>query len=145
RYPKHSYSVKTVNELREAQKISLLGLPKESDWVLYAPYPDKTLLRDVLAYELSNQMGRWAPHTRFVEVFVNERGTKLTMEDYAGVYVFEEKVTRGKSRVDIAKLEPSGLREPEITGGYIFKKDHSGRSDRKKLEAGGPPQAAVPS
>src|SRR6185295_5428559 len=123
RYPKHSYSVKTVNVLREAQKISLLGMPKESDWVLYAPYPDKTLLRDVLAYELSNQMGDYAPRTRFVEVFVSY-GSHVSAEDYLGVYVLVEKVKRGKERVDVAKLDPDDAKEPEISGGYIFKKDH---------------------
>ena len=40
RYPKHSYHLKTIDDTEEAVKISLLGFPKESDWVLYAPYPD---------------------------------------------------------------------------------------------------------
>jgi CotH kinase protein/Chitobiase/beta-hexosaminidase C-terminal domain len=141
RYPKHSYNVKLVNERRDFQKVSILGLPKESDWALYGPYPDKTLLRDVLAFELSNKMGQWAPHIRFVEVFINETASKLGMGHYAGVYVFQEKVTRDKSRVDIAKLDPSENREPEISGGYIFKKDHSGRFERKKFPTDGPPQA----
>jgi len=143
RYPKHSYSLKVVNELKDAHKVSLLAMPKESDWVLYGPYPDKTLMRDVLAYELSNQMGRWAPHGRFVEVFVNQGPNQLTMEQYAGVYVLEEKVTRDKNRLNIAKLGPSENREPEITGGYAFRKDHTGRYERKKFDADGPPQAGV--
>ena len=133
--------VKLVNERRDFQKASILGLPKESDWALYGPYPDKTLLRDVLAFELSNKMGQWAPHVRFVEVFINETASKLGMGHYTGVYVFQEKVTRDKSRVDIAKLDPSENGEPEISGGYIFKKDHSGRFERKKFPADGPPQA----
>jgi hypothetical protein len=143
RYPKHSYSVKLVNDLKEPHKAAILGMSKDSDWVLYGPYPDKTLLRDVLAYDLSRQMNGWAPRTRFVEVFLDEAGTKLSMEHYVGVYVFTEKVTRGKGRVDIAKLEPDDTREPQLTGGYIFKKDHSSSSERKRLGADGPPQATV--
>jgi hypothetical protein len=142
RYPKHSYNIKLVNEALEPEKAGLLGMPKESDWVLYGPYPDKTLMRDVLAYELSNQMGHWAPRSRFVEVFVSENGTKLGMEDYAGVYVFEEKITRDKNRVNIAKLDPSTTHEPDISGGYIFKKDHTSSSERKTFGVEGPPQAA---
>ncbi|MDB6030162.1 MAG: hypothetical protein JWM16_500 [Verrucomicrobiales bacterium] len=141
RYPKHSYTVKTVNELGDGQKTSLLGLAKESDWVLYGPYPDKTLMRDALAYELSNQMGRWAPHYRFVEVFVNETSAKLGMNHYVGVYLLVEKITRDKDRVDIAKLDPSITHEPEISGGYILKKDHSPKTDRKNFGPEGPPQA----
>jgi hypothetical protein len=142
RYPKHSFTFKTVNELGDAQKASLLGLPKESDWVLYGPYPDKTLMRDALAYELSNRMEGWAPHYRFVEVFVNETSARLSMSQYAGVYLLLERVSRGKDRVDIAKLDPSILREPEISGGYIIKKDHAPKTDRKNFGADGPPQAA---
>jgi hypothetical protein len=44
---------------------------------------------------------------------------------YMGVYVLEEKLRRGKSRVDIEKLGPDDNAEPKITGGYIFKKDHT--------------------
>jgi hypothetical protein len=125
RYPKRSYTLKTVDESEDVATFSILGLPKESDWVLYAPYPDKTLMRDVLAYELSNQIGRWAPRTRFVELFLNESGGKVGRRDYLGVYVFEEKVKRDKNRVNIANLGPDDNAETKLTGGYVFKKDHS--------------------
>ncbi|HEY2952532.1 MAG TPA: CotH kinase family protein, partial [Verrucomicrobiae bacterium] len=102
RYPKRSLSLETRTPEGESQHVPLLGFPKDSDWVLYAPYPDKTMLRDVLAYELSNQIGRWAPRTKFVELFLNETGGKVSRRDYLGVYVFEEKVKRDKNRVNIA-------------------------------------------
>jgi hypothetical protein len=144
RYPKHSFAVKIVNDLREPQKISILRMPRESDWVLYGPYPDKTLLRDVLAYELAGAMGEWAPRTRYVEVFLNEQRGKLSMENYIGLYVFEEKVTRDKARVNITKLDPGDTREPDITGGYIFKKDHAERGRRVRWDADGPPMVMTP-
>ena len=124
RYPKHSYHFKTKDDEHNPLKVSLLGFPKESDWVLYAPFPDKTLMRDVLAYELSNEMGRYASRTRFVEVFLNESGGRLSQRDYLGVYVLAEKTKRGKYRVNIEKLGPDDNTEPNVTGGYIFKKDH---------------------
>jgi CotH kinase protein/Chitobiase/beta-hexosaminidase C-terminal domain/Fn3 associated len=125
RYPKRSYTFKTVDASEDMAAFSILGLPKESDWVLYAPYPDKTLMRDVLAYELSNEIGRWAPRTRFVELFLNETGGKVGRRDYLGVYVFEEKVKRDKNRVNIANLGPDDNATPKLTGGFIFKKDHN--------------------
>ncbi|HSU55339.1 MAG TPA: CotH kinase family protein [Candidatus Dormibacteraeota bacterium] len=128
RYPKHSYHFQTKND-GEGRKVALLGLPKESDWVLYAPYPDKSLMRDVLGYELSNQIGRYAARTRFVEVFLNDSHGRLTKRNYLGVYVFEEKIKRGKNRVDIQKLTPEDNTEPNISGGYIIKKDHSDQVD----------------
>jgi CotH kinase protein/Chitobiase/beta-hexosaminidase C-terminal domain/Fn3 associated len=129
RYPKHSYHLKTKDEAGNPLKVSILGFPKESDWVLYAPYPDKTLMRDVLAFDLSNKMGRYASRVRFVEVFVCEGGSKLTRGDYQGVFVLEEKIKWDKNRVNIAKLKPDDSAKPDITGGYIFKKDHLDRGE----------------
>jgi hypothetical protein len=143
RYPKHSFGVKLLDEKADKRKVSILGMPKQSDWVLYAPYPDKTLMRDVLAYELSNKMGHWAPRTRFVELFVNESGHKITMADYVGVYVFEDKITRDKDRVELAKLSPADETEPAITGGYIFKKDHFGRGELARARAEAPPSVGM--
>ena len=125
RYPKHSYHFQTKQEGLGSRKVGLLGLPKESDWVLYAPYSDKSLMRDVLGYELSNQIGRYAARTRFVEVFLNDSRGKLSQRNYIGVYIFEEKIKRGKNRVPIEKLTPEDVTDPNITGGYIIKKDHS--------------------
>ncbi|MDB6033857.1 MAG: hypothetical protein JWM16_4195, partial [Verrucomicrobiales bacterium] len=128
-YPKNSFTFHTVDLHGDDLKVPILGMPKESAWILYAPYPDKTLMRDVLAYELSTKMGHYAPRTRFVELFVSRPGAKISRRSYAGVYVFEEKIKRDKNRVNIAKLTPDQNKEPEITGGYIFKKDHSDKGD----------------
>jgi hypothetical protein len=128
RQPKRSYSIKLNDSSGQALEASILGLPKETDWILYAPYSDKTLMRDVLAYELSNKMGRYAARTRFVELFViTSEQERLTQRNYAGVYVFEEKIKRGPNRVNVAKLTPEDNSEPAITGGYIFKRDHMER------------------
>ncbi len=124
RYPKNSFTVKTITADGDPLSASILGFARESDWVLYAPYPDKTLMRDALAYELHGQMGHWAPGAKFVEVFVSRSRGKLTKRDYAGVYLLQERIRRGKDRVNIAKLKPEDDAEPNITGGYIFKKDH---------------------
>ena len=140
RYPKHSYHLKTKDDAHEPLKVPLLGLPKESDWVLYAPYPDKTLIRDVLAYEISNKMGRWAARTRFVELFLNESGKNLSERDYQGVYVLVEKIKRGKHRIPLEKLTPEDNAEPNITGGYIFKKDHVDRASLDEVNVGGYPR-----
>src|SRR6185295_10785538 len=122
RYPKNSFTLKLTDGAGDPEAFSILGFPAESDWVLYAPYPDKTLMRDVLAYEISSRMGHWAPRTRFVEVFVNQAGPKLSRRDYVGVYVLAEKIKRDKNRVNVSKLKPNDLSEPRITGGYIDRK-----------------------
>jgi hypothetical protein len=114
-YPKKQYSVETRDFAGEDSAVSLLGLPKEADWILYAPYSDKTLLRDVLAYRLFNDMGRYATRSRYCEVVING--------NYMGVYVLLERIKRDKNRVDISKLEPSAISGDSLTGGYIIKID----------------------
>ena len=123
-FPKHSFSLKTRDEAGNSLKASILGFPTDSDWILYAPYPDKTLMRDALAYDLSRRLGHYAPRTRYVEVFASKSDKKLSLRSYLGVYVFEERIKRSPERVNIAKLQPSDEQEPAISGGYLFKKDH---------------------
>ena len=137
--PKRSYTLHTVDQDTNQVSVPLLGLPADEDWVLYAPYEDKTLLRDVLAYELANRMGRYAPRTRFVELFLRDADRPLSMRDYEGIYVLVEKIKRGKHRVNIAKLEPEEATDPDISGGYIVKRDHSEHNDsRFRTQHGGP-------
>lgn len=137
--PKQSFTLHTLDSQTNQIKVSLLGLPQEADWVLYAPYEDKTLLRDVLAFELARNMGRYAPRTKFVELFIHTSNRALSMNDYAGVYVLIEKIKRGKDRVNISKLEPQDHAESEISGGYIIKRDHDDRQQRRfYTDHGGP-------
>ncbi len=122
-FPKTPYKMELWDESGNAKKTSLLGLPAESDWVLYAPYSDKTLIRNVLSYELFGKMEHYSVRTRLIELFVDVYGGRLTMSDYKGVYVLVEKIKRGDHRVDIEKLLPTDNVEPNVTGGYLLKKD----------------------
>ena len=132
RFPKMSLTLKTRNDDGDKVKSSIFGLPSDSDWVLYAPYVDKTLMRDVLGYELSNQMGRYAPRTRFVEAFIHRSSGNLRYSDYQGVYVLVEKIRRSKDRVNITKLDTNDNAEPNITGGYIIKRDHGAMNNSSR-------------
>jgi hypothetical protein len=80
-------------------------------------------MRNFLAYKWSNDIGRYAVRSRFIELFLNTGGGGVSMSDYVGVYILMEKIKQGENRVDITKLEPSDNTEPQISGGYIVKKD----------------------
>lgn len=114
-FPMKSYSLELRDSLGNSLDKSLFGMPKESDWVLYAPYTDKTLMRNFLAYTISNELGRWAAHCRFVEVIING--------DYKGIYVFMERIKRGSGRVNISKIAATDVSGDAVTGGYIFSLD----------------------
>ncbi|MFV2067362.1 MAG: CotH kinase family protein, partial [Pirellulales bacterium] len=124
RQEKANYALETWDDQNDDQAVSLLGMPSDSDWVLYAPYDyDRPMLRNPLIFELSNQMGRYAPRTRYVEVYLNTNGGDVSAQDYYGVYVLMEKIKSGPDRVDIQELEPYHENEPEISGGWILKID----------------------
>ncbi|UCD50006.1 MAG: CotH kinase family protein [Phycisphaerales bacterium] len=122
-FAKKQYHFEIWDEDNRDKAVSILGFPADADWVLQGPYSDKSLMRNVLAYQWSRELGRYAPRTRFIELFLNTGGTSVSMDDYVGVYVFMEKIKIAPGRVDIAELGPSDNAEPEITGGYIVKKD----------------------
>lgn len=113
--PKKSYGFETWDVNGNAIDSSLLGMPKESDWILSASYSDKSLLNNFLTYDLSRSMGWYAPRCQHVELVVNG--------EYQGVYVLMEKIKRDNHRVDIAHLQPIDITGDELTGGYIIKID----------------------
>ncbi len=122
--PKHSFALEAWNETDDDTDITPLDLPPESDWILYAPYSfDRAMIRNTLIYDLSNQIGRYAVKTKFVEVFVNTDGGPVSTADYQGVYVLMEKIKRDPNRVAIQELQPNHNELPQVSGGYIFKID----------------------
>jgi len=84
-FPMKSFAVELQRDAR------LLGMPGEDDWVLHAPYNDKSLMRNVVAYRTAGLLGRYAARTRFVTLRLNGR--------YHGVYVLMEKLELGDDRV----------------------------------------------
>ena len=135
--PKPSLNLELWNEADDDKNMSLLGMPSESDWVLWGPYNfDLALMRNPLIYELSNQVGRYAVRTRFVEVFLNTGGGRVSAADYWGVYALEEKISRDEDRVDVEKLFPEHDRDPGITGGYMLKIDRPDPGDSGFYAAG---------
>ena len=119
-YEKKTYGLETRDSQGKDSSVGLLGLPKESDWILYGPESDKTLMRNFLAYRLSSQMGHYAPRTRFVEVFLRTSTTTPLESQYVGVYLLTERLKRGGKRVDVQRLRN---RKGKITGGYVLKVD----------------------
>lgn len=109
-FPKKSYSLETQTVDGENNNVSLLGLPKENDWILHGPYSDKTLIRNNLTFFLSREMGNYAPRSIYCELFIDN--------EYRGVYMLTEKIKRDKNRVNIKEIE-----DGDLTGGYIIKID----------------------
>jgi len=137
-FPKQPYNLEIQDACRNDLAVSLAGLPAESNWVLNNPYSDKPFLQNFLAFELHEKMGHYAVRRRFVEVFMNTAAGKVTYpRDYAGIYLLLEKIEISRHRVDLQALSLYDNAEPDISGGYIVKKDKDSLGDLNFSTAGG--------
>jgi len=110
------YSLESWNEADGDAAIAPLGLPAESDWVLYHPHPsyDATMMFNTYIWELSRRTGRYAPAFRHVEVYLNDDGGDLEASDRLGLYALVESVKRDANRLDFEPLSADGA-----TGGWL--------------------------
>ena len=123
-FPKKSYNIDFVNDLGESTGLSLLNSPPFDEWALIGPWLyDPALIRNMIIYALSNRIGRWAPRTQPVEVFVNFDGRPLDRTGYVGVYVLTDKIDLHPNRLALDRMSAGATAEPEITGGYVLKID----------------------
>ncbi len=104
---KKSYGFEFKNQAGQDTSLAVFNMPKNKDWILYGPYSDPTLIKNILAYQLSNNLGHYAPKTQIVELEINDW--------YKGIYVWMEKPKRGKNRIETG---------PDSTGlSFILKID----------------------
>jgi len=125
RFPKHQYAVELRGDDEDADSDRpLLGLPSGSDWVLYdSVYYDRSLIRNAVAFSLSNRIGRYAPRTRFAEVFMVNDGGDVRAASFLGFYTLIEKIERDPGRVDVSRLRASATGPAEMSGGFILRVD----------------------
>jgi hypothetical protein len=114
--PQKPFGIETRDIQGNNNNVPLFGMPQENDWILLANYNDKTFLRNILAFDLFEKMGHYAPRTKLCEVVINDI--------YNGIYVFTEKIKRDNGRVDISKLDLDDNAGDSLTGGYIFRVDY---------------------
>lgn len=107
-FPKKQYSLELVTAKGKGRDEKLLGMSKESDWVLNGPFADKSLMRNYLIYKTSSNIMEYAPDAKFCEVMVIDDGSDtIKKSHYKGVYVLIEKIKRDDDRVDIASSQDS--------------------------------------
>lgn len=105
--PKKPYKIKL------SEKAKILGMPKDKEWVLLANYDDKTLLRNIVAMEISKRLGfSWTPGMVSVEMYFNG--------SYEGVYTFTEHKKVSKHRVNITVATPEDNTGEGLTGGFYL-------------------------
>lgn len=133
--PKKPYGFSTKQaDNTTNNNVSLLGMPQENDWVLNALAFDESMIRDMVSYDLSRNLGNYAPRGKYVEVIVNG--------DYKGVYALMEKIKRDGGRVNVMDMTVTNNSGSELTGGYIVKSDKMTGGDQLAWEMAGPNDVA---
>ena len=110
---KKPYSFRTLSkpfdEGYDKKKVPILGMGKDNNWALLAPYSDKSMIRDLLAFEAARPWMEYTPQGRLCEVYLDGI--------YYGVYILCEVVSKGVHRLNLGDPGESG---DELTGGYLM-------------------------
>lgn len=110
-FPKKPYRMKLYN------KASLLGFPAvEKSWTLINNYGDKTLMRNLLAFDLSERLEiSYTPAGKPVDVFLNG--------EYKGTYQLCDQMEVATGRVEVEIMSASDVTLPNLSGGYMLEMD----------------------
>lgn len=102
--------------LKLDSKAKLLGMSNDKDWALLANHTDKTLLRNITAFEISRIADMdWTPKSVSVDFHLNGK--------YQGVYSFTEHVKVSSERLNMVLVEPTDISGETLTGGYLLELD----------------------
>lgn len=110
-FPKRPYRLKLYN------KASLLKLPaKEKNWTLINNYGDKTLMRNYVAFRMSQLFEMpYTPAAEPVDVILNGQ--------YKGSYQLSDQMEVATHRIEIDKMKPTDITLPTLSGGYLLEVD----------------------
>ncbi len=100
-YPKKQYRIESWDKNNEDKNAKILDLPKDSDWVLAAPFKDKSLIRNKLVFDVASEIMGYAPRSRFCEVYVTENSREMNEWSYKGLYLLTENIKRAEDRVNV--------------------------------------------
>ena len=99
-YPKKSYGFEVESNQVGEDKVSLLGMRTDDDWILDGAYQDRSLIRNIVSHdiyniiqsqnlssiELEEQIGSGTIQGRVVELILNGQ--------YRGIYILSERLDR---------------------------------------------------
>ena len=99
---------------------------KAKKWTLINNYGDKTLMRNLIAFEVSRRMGmNYTPWSQPVDVLVNG--------EYKGCYQLTDQISVDKDRVNITEMTPDDNEGEALTGGYLIEIDNNAGSEPSKF------------
>lgn len=99
------------------KKQTVLNAPaKAKKWTLIPNYGDKTLLRNVIAFEIARRIGmEYVPYCQPVDVVMNG--------EYKGCYQLCDQIQVNPNRIEIEEMTADDITGEALTGGYHFEID----------------------
>ena len=128
-FPKKNYSIELRTALGAERPSPMLGMGKESDWILDGSWVDRSFMRNDLVFWLYRDMGRYAAESRYCTLELDN--------GYQGIYRFSEKIKRDDDRVALPVDDGSGntfLIEQDKDGVLHFEIDGSQEQNTWKLD-----------
>lgn len=113
-YEKAQYLIKLTTDTGEENKVSILNMGAESEWILNGSMADKSMIRNYLAYRTAAQFIPYTPDFEMCEV-VFRNGSDYK---YGGVYLIGENIKQGKNRVEIEKYKSTSE-----TNSFLIRRD----------------------
>lgn len=116
-FPKKSYKIEFIDDYVNPLKLNVMGMEKGEEWALYAPFLDKTLLRNYMWMNICGNIMEYAPNVRFCECYIDG--------EYKGVYVMMETIKKDTNRVNVSTYDKG-----DRAVSYILKMDKKSRDER---------------
>lgn len=111
-YPKKPWRIK----FDKKQQVLPDAPAKCKKWTLINNYGDKTLMRNLLAFEIAHRLDmKYVPYGHPVDVILNG--------EYKGCYQLCDQVEVNEGRVEITEMEPTDIEGDALTGGYLLEVD----------------------
>lgn len=103
--------------LKFDKKQRVLGAPaKAKKWTLINSYGDKSLMRNMIAFEMARLLDmEYVPFCRAVDVVLNG--------EYKGCYQLCDQIEVGDGRVPVNEIAPTDIEGDALTGGYLVEVD----------------------
>lgn len=115
-HPKKPYRIKLAESRHMFKGSDMRSPAKAKKWTLINNYDDKTLMRNLVAFEIARRMGMsYVPWSKPVDVIVNG--------EYRGCYQLTDQLTIDKNRINITEMEPTDTEGEALTGGYLLELD----------------------
>ncbi|MBP3600922.1 MAG: CotH kinase family protein [Alistipes sp.] len=110
--------------LKFDKKVQLLDAPAEAKkWTLLSNHSDKSLMRNILAFEISRRVGaKYTPYCQPVDVIFNG--------EYRGCYQLCDQIDVREGRVDITEMKPEDNTGDALTGGYLIEIDANATKEK---------------